>query len=139
VRKIRREVTHTLRNIFAQKGSLRCVEPNDPNTQQIRRGWSYGAEDFIARLMDRIPGSVSEHHQARERRETDEQKAEAIVSVRLRKLGWGRRELAARRKSDPVKVAIAREVRAQATMSLKWIARRLEMGSWTHLSNPLAR
>src|SRR5215472_4595602 len=103
----------------------------------IRRGWSYGAEDFIARLMERIPGSVSEHHQARERRETGEQKAEAIVSARLRKVGWGKRELAARRKSDPRQVAIAREVRAQTTMSLKWAARRLEMGSWTHLSNLL--
>jgi len=36
-------------------------------------------------------------------------------------------ELAARRKSDPHKVALAREVRSQTTMSLKWIAQRLEM------------
>jgi hypothetical protein len=88
-------------------------------------------------LLDRIPASVNEHHHARERSETDEQKAEALISARLKKLGWGKREFSARRKSDLVKVALAREMRAQTTMSLKWIARRLEMGSWTHVSNLL--
>jgi hypothetical protein len=115
----------------------RRVEPNDPSAQQIRQGWSFGAEDFIARLFDRMPGSVSEHHQARERNQTDEQKAAAIVSARLKKLGWRKADLGARRKSDAHKVALARELRSQTTMSLKWIAQRLEMGSWTHVSNLL--
>jgi hypothetical protein len=122
---------------FARRMEQRRIEPNDPSAQRIRRGWSFGAEDFIARLLDRIAGSVSEHHHARERSETDEQKAEAIVSARLKKLGWGKRELAARRKSDPQKVALARVLRAQTPMSLKWIAGRLQMGSWTHVSNLL--
>ena len=122
---------------FARRMKQRCVEPNDPNAEQIRRGWSFGAQDFIARLLDRIPGSVSEHHQARERTETDEQKAEAIISARLKKLGWGKADLGARRKSDPQKVALANALRSETTMSLKWIARRLEMGSWTHVSNLL--
>jgi putative transposase len=122
---------------FARRMEQRRAEPNDPNAGRIRRGWSFGAEDFIARLLDRIPGSASEHHQGRERSETDEQKAEAIISARLTKLGWGKKELAARRKSDPQKVALARVVRAQTPMSLKWIAQRLKMGSWTHVSNLL--
>ena len=84
-----------------------------------------------------LPGSVSEHHQARERTKTDEQKAEAIISARLKKLGWGKADLGARRKSDPQKVALANALRSETTMSLKWIARRLEMGSWTHVSNLL--
>ena len=115
----------------------RRVEPNDPGVEAIRRGWFFGAQDFIARLLDRLPRSVTEHHHARERRETDEQKAEAIISARLKKLGWGKGELATRRKSDAEKVALARDLRSQTTMSLKWIARRLEMGSWTHVSNLL--
>jgi hypothetical protein len=114
----------------------RRVEPNDPSAQ-IRRGWSFGVEDFIARLLDRMPGSVSEHHQARERNQTDERKAEAIILARLKELGWGKTEVVARRKSDPHKIALARDLRSQTTMSLKWIARRLEMGSWTHVSNLL--
>ena len=122
---------------FARRMEQRCVEPNGPQAARIRRGWCFGAEDFIARLLDRIPGSGSEHHYSRERSETDEQKAEAIIRARLKKLGWGKGELIARRKSDRQKVALARELRSQTTMSLKWIAQRLEMGSWTHVSNLL--
>jgi putative transposase len=122
---------------FARRMEHRSVEPNDPSAEQIRRGWSFGAENFIARLLDRMPGSVSEHHYARERNQADEQKAEAIISARLKKLGWRKADLVARRKSDPRKVALARELRSQTTISLKWIARRLEMGSWTHVSNLL--
>jgi len=122
---------------FARRMEQRRAESNDPSAQQIRRGWSFGAEDFIARLLDRMPGSISEHHHAGERTQTDEQKAQAIISARLKKLGWAKADLVTRRKSDPHKVALARDLRSQTTMSLKWIAQRLEMGSWTHVSNLL--
>ena len=122
---------------FARRTEQRRIEPNDPSAEQIRRGWSFGAQDFIASLLDRMLGSINEHHHARERGDTNQQKAEAIILARLKKLGWGKGELAARRKSDPEKVALARNLRCQTTMSLKWIARRLEMGSWTHVSNLL--
>jgi REP element-mobilizing transposase RayT len=122
---------------FARRMEERRVEANDPSAERIRRGWFFGAEDFIARLLDRLPRSVTEHHHGRERNQTDEQRAEAMIAARLKKLGWAKSELAARRKSDPHKVALARELRSQTTMSLKWIAQRLEMGSWTHVSNLL--
>ena len=32
---------------------------------------------------------------------------------------------------------LARRLRQETTLSLKWIAQRLQMGSWTHLSNLL--
>jgi len=38
--------------------------------------------------------------------------------------------LALRRKSDPVKMVLARRLRRETTMPLKWICERLEMGSW---------
>jgi len=77
---------------FARRMEQRRAESNDPSAQQIRRGWSFGAEDFIARLLDRMPGSISEHHHARERTQTDEQKAQAIISARLRSLA-GQRQI----------------------------------------------
>jgi hypothetical protein len=34
-------------------------------------------------------------------------------------------------------VKLARRLRAETTMTLRWIANRLQMGSWTHVSNLL--
>jgi hypothetical protein len=115
------------------------TEADYPGVELIRRGWCFGAEDFVARLLDRLPHSIGEYHYSTERRQTDEQKAEKIIRAELAKLGWRNQELRARRKSDPNKIKLAKKLRAQTTVSLKWIARRLEMGSWTHVSNLLQR
>ena len=51
----------------------------------------------------------------------------------------GEADLDRRRKGDPGKAAMARRLRQQTTMSLKWIARRLKMGTWTYVSNCLVQ
>lgn len=124
---------------FARTMQHRRMEANDADVELIRRGWCFGAQDFVARLLDRIPDSVGEHHYSTERSQTDEQRAEKIVRIQLAKLGWRNQELRVRRKSDPHKIELARKLRAQTTVSLKWIAQRLEMGTWTHVSNLLQR
>ena len=43
------------------------------------------------------------------------------------RLGWTEVELNCRRKGDPGKVEIARQLRRETTMTLAWIARRLQM------------
>jgi hypothetical protein len=43
-----------------------------------------------------------------------------------------------RAKGDKVKIAAARRLRKETTMTLKWIAERLQMGSWTYVFNLLA-
>jgi hypothetical protein len=40
-------------------------------------------------------------------------------------------------KGDAGKVKLARQLRAETTMTLRWIAKRLQMGSWTYVSNLL--
>jgi hypothetical protein len=40
---------------------------------------------------------------------------------------------------DPVKPQMAWQLRQETTMTLKWIAQRLEMGRWTYLSNCLIK
>jgi hypothetical protein len=67
----------------------------------IRHGWRYGAEDFVARLVDRIGKPASENHRAKERVETDKQRAERIVRAGLTKLGWRDENLRLHRKSHP--------------------------------------
>jgi len=49
--------------------------------------------------------------------------------VELERLGWQEDELKRRRKGDAHKVKIARRLRSETTMSLKWIVQRLRMGS----------
>ena len=46
-------------------------------------------------------------------------------------------DLPERRKGDKGKITAARRLRQETTMSLKWIAQRLHMGSWTYVSNLL--
>jgi hypothetical protein len=72
-----------------------------------------------------------------ERLETGRQKAERVVQEELEPLGWDEDALRARRKGHGAKVGLARRLRQETTMSLKWIAQRLHMGSWTCASNVL--
>ena len=65
------------------------------------------------------------------------QKAERIVREEVERLGWREEELWVRRKGHRAKVLLARRLRQETTMSLKWIAERLHMGSWTYVSNLL--
>jgi hypothetical protein len=52
-------------------------------------------------------------------------------------MGWAEDALLARRKGHGAKVRLARRLRQETTMSLKWIAQRLHRGSWTYVSNLL--
>jgi hypothetical protein len=45
--------------------------------------------------------------------------------------------LAQRRKGDAVKIALARRLRRETTMPLKWICERLAMGSWKSINRRL--
>jgi hypothetical protein len=61
------------------------------------------------------------------------------AALRKNSGGWAGRKtiLRARRKGHRAKVMLARRLRQETTMSLKWIAQRLQMGSWTCVSNLL--
>lgn len=104
----------------------------------IRRGWFYGADELKEELLAQASKRVGAQHYGAARQESGEAKAERLVREELTQLGWKEAELARRRKGDPDKVRIARRLRAETTMTLAWIARRLRMGVWTHVSNLLA-
>jgi hypothetical protein len=64
-------------------------------------------------------------------------KTEWQAGKELERLGWDEDQLRARPKGHRSKVMLARRLRQETTMSLKWIAGRLQMGSWTYVSNLL--
>jgi len=58
---------------------------------------------------------------------------ERIVGEELKRRRWNKSSLSGRRKSDAEKVKIALRLRRENIMTLKWIAQRLKMGSWTNV------
>jgi len=53
-------------------------------------------------------------------------------------LGWTEAELGARRRGEGAKLELAVQLRAETTMTLQWIAARLQMGTGASLSNLLS-
>jgi len=60
-----------------------------------------------------------------------------LLREELGRWGWNAAALRQATKGDERKVRLAARIRGETTMSLKWIAEHLAMGSWTHVSNLL--
>jgi hypothetical protein len=98
---------------------------------------SFCSDAFRAELLAVASERVGESHYGAERQEIGEARAQRLVKEGLRALGCKEAELPQRTKGDKQKVALARRLRAETTMTLAWIADRLQMGSWTYVSNLL--
>ncbi len=118
----RREFEH-------QMEARRCEANESAAWTSLRRGWFLGGEGFRKQLLERMDGKLGEHHSGEMRRETTEMKAERIIAAELKRLGWQERDLVGRRKSDPAKLALGNLLRQQTTLSIKWIAARLHLGT----------
>ena len=125
------------RRQFGLQMERRRAEESAADYEAIRRDWMLGSEAFRQELLAAVVERVGPSHYGTERQETGVQKAERIVKEEIERLGWAEEELRARRKGHRAKVMLARRLRQETTMSLKWIAERLHMGSWTYVSNLL--
>jgi REP element-mobilizing transposase RayT len=126
------------RRELARQMEERRRQETEADHERLRGGWCLGDEAFRQELLARGQPAGASHYGG-ERRERDEEKARRLVAAQLQRLGWPAAELAKRRKGDAEKVALARRLRAETTMSLKWIAGALHMGSWTYVSNLLGQ
>jgi hypothetical protein len=70
-------------------------------------------------------------------RDVAEQKAERILIRELRAAGLTEREFNKRPRSDPLKWKIAGAMRTEATVSLTWIAGRLNLGSASNVCHKI--
>ena len=109
--------------------ALRKEPADEEALRPLRRGWCLGSEAFRQEMLDRMEGRMGEHHSGGLHREGAESKAERIIVEELRRLRWKETELASRRKSDAGKLALAARLRQQTTLPLKWIAKRLWLGT----------
>jgi hypothetical protein len=95
----------------------------------IRRGWFLGDEALKKELLAQMSEKAGASHYGEELRESAEAKAERIVTKEMKRLGWNGEELKRRRKGDRGKARLARRLRRETTVSLRWVAERLRMGS----------
>ena len=78
-------------------------------------------------------------HYGEERQEAAEARAEGIVVAELKRRRWGPGELGRRAKGDAGKVAVAKRLRAETAVTVKWIAERLRMGAPGYVNHLLYR
>jgi hypothetical protein len=96
-----------------------------------------GSEAFRQELLAVATGSLHATHYGAERREVQASRALGLLREEMQRLGWNPAALRQASKGDERKVRLAARIRRETTMSLKWIAEHLAMGSWTHVSNLL--
>lgn len=107
----------------------------------IRRGWRFGAEDFLERLVGSgvAENANREIHEGDAVAETMEEKSTCVIAEFLGKRKVELEELRARRKGDPLKIELAAELRKQTSMSMSWIARELNAGAPNSVWNAMRR
>jgi REP-associated tyrosine transposase len=126
------------RREFSRRMDALRKEANQPqDLQPIRRGWKIGSEDFLDWILEKSKSVPRRRIAARSVMKPSKSKAARIVREEMNKLDRTITDLRRREKGDPAKVAIARRLRAETAVSLKWIGANLHMGTWTHVSNRL--
>lgn len=107
--------------------------------RKLRRGWCLGDDAFRKELLGQMQERLGAEHYGAERQETAEVRAERIVAGELKRRRWGLGELERQAKGDAVKVAIAERLRVETTMTVQWIAERLQMGTPGYVNHLLYR
>jgi hypothetical protein len=107
----------------------RTEEADAEALKALRRGWCLGGETFRRELLLRMEGGLGEHHAGELHFAMEEAKAQRILTEEFERHGWGRKDLARRRKNDPIKLEIAARLRRETTLTLKAIAARVCLGS----------
>jgi REP element-mobilizing transposase RayT len=118
-----------------QRGMEQRRQEKPEDLKRVRRGWCLGDDGFREKLLARLGEGVGEHHDGEEIGQSEEAKAEGMVTEGLAQAGWGESELELRRKADGAKVELARRLRRETTLGWRWIARRLHMGHWRSAAN----
>ncbi len=126
------------RRRFEEAMEDRRAEEQSEQWKPIRRGWCLGNEPFRKELLEQVHEMAGAHHYGEEIGQSAEEKARRIIAGELAKLGCDESELAQRRKGDVGKVKIARRLRRETTVSKRWIAEQLAMGSVSNVTFCLA-
>ena len=131
--------TVTGRREFGRRMETQRYDRNMAECNLLRTGWCIGPEDFVSRLAEEGVVRTNEDHKRQVRQETDLQKANRLICEKLSSVGWDHARLMKEHKGHPIKVQLARKLRRETTMSMKWIGAELSMGSWGYVNQLLRR
>jgi putative transposase len=95
----------------------------------ISTDWCLGSEQFRADMLEYIERQRGKWHYGSELGQSSQAKAEKLIAQALRTQAIPEERLALWRKGHPFKIKLAARLRAESTVTLGWIARRLKMGS----------
>jgi REP element-mobilizing transposase RayT len=127
------------RREFSRRIETQRYDRNMRDCDLLLTGWRFGSEDFISRLADQVMVRTEEDHTRVVRQENDAEKAHRLITEKLSSVGWNRERLNREHKGHPVKVQLAQKLRNETTLSMKWIAAELSMGSWGYLNQLLRK
>ena len=127
------------RQRFKKLMEQRRFEADGKDYRALERGWCFGGEQFREELLAQVEGRIGPNHFGRERRESAEERGRRIVTETLADLRLRLAQFQLLPANAEVKVQLARRLRRETTLSLKWIAQQLGVGSWKYLSNLLGQ
>jgi len=103
----------------------------------VPRGGCVGSEPFRAERLQHLEQQRGKWHCGAELAESGKAKAERLVAEAWRAAGVTEEQIASWHKGHPFKVKLAAKLRADTTVTVSWIARRLAMGTRRHLARLL--
>lgn len=110
----------------------------DEQWRKIRRGWAFGSDEFFARMRIAVDSAVSgkrrDSFMGDEILQHDQEEAERLLNIGLKKCGLSESGLVGLKKGDPRKKVIAWLIRKNTSVKIEWITRRLDMGSRSNFS-----
>ena len=123
--------TPVSRQEFERHMERRRLEEVEPEAlEAFRREWCLGSEAFRKEQLERMEGTLGQHHAGELRLETAQARADRLVAQELRRLGWSAEDLVRRPRNDPGKLAIAARLRRETTLTIKAIAVRVHLGTY---------
>jgi putative transposase len=145
----RRRFLERLEQRVQEESARHCgaMTPEGQSLQStLRRGWYFGSQVFreqllalLAKAADVGPNHGQHYEAAALMKDVAQAKAERVLVRELRAAGQTEKALGEWPRSEALKWKIARAMRTETTVSLEWIARRLDLGSASNVCHKIRR
>jgi hypothetical protein len=129
--------------VFGAEGAktafLQCLDETCAKTGWMSKGWIVGSNDFkVAMALEHRNAAAALARGDRDAQEAREGLRQALLDQLLREAKRTRKELGRSAKMADWKVALAAAMKAKTTVTNRWLAEELHMGSLHEVSRRVA-